>query len=208
MILMKKICLFITFLLCYICFIDNAYASCLREDIDRVKELAKNITPNYEFVGEREFGDVDQTYSLSFDFAGLDDEIYLQEVNHKTSNFYTSGEGAFVESGKYSFDVYYMGCEDVKLRTIDLELKEFNKYSLKKECEGLGDTVDICGEWYQGSITDEYFNSYMKKNYPIKFKFDINFIVKYKWYVISGFGVLAILGIIFMIRGFKRNRLD
>lgn len=208
MILMKKMGIFITFLLCYICFIDNAYASCLREDIARVKELAKNITANYEFVGERDFDDVDQTYSLSFDFAGLDDEIYLQEVNYKTSNFYTSGEGVFVEAGKYSFDVYYMGCEGTKLRNIELELKDFNKYSLKEECNGLQDTVDICGEWYQGSITDEYFDSYMKKNHPKKFKFDIDFIVEHKWYVISGFGIIAILGIVIMMRGIKKNRLD
>ncbi len=208
MILMKKIGLFISFLLCYMCFMDSVYASCTNEDIARVKELAKNITPNYEFVGNKDFDEVTQVYDLSFDFVGLDGEIYLTEVNHKIADFYNSSEGVSVDAGKYKFDVYYLGCEGIKLRTMDIELKEFNHYSSRSECEGLKDTVDICGEWYQGNITDEYFDSFMKKNNPKKFKFDINFIVEYKWYVISGFGVIAILGIVIMIRGIKRNRLD
>lgn len=208
MILMKKMYLFITFLLCYICFMDNAYASCLREDIDRVKELAKNITVDYEFSGDKSLGDIMQTYSLSFDFAGLDDEVYLTEVNHRVGDYFNSQDIYLVEFGKYTFDVYYNGCEGTKIRTIDFELKKFNTYSAREECEGLQNAVDICGEWYQGSITDEYFDSYMKKNHSKKFKFDINFIVEYKWYVIAGFGIIAILGIIVMIRGIKRNRLD
>ena len=205
---MKKIWLFISFLLCYMCFINNAYASCTNEDIARVKELAKNITPNYEFVGNKDFDEVTQVYDLHFDFAGLDGEVYLTEVNHKIADFYSSSEGVSVDADKYTFNVYYLGCEGVKVRTIDIELKEFNPYSTRKECNGLRDSVNICGEWYQGSITDEYFNSYMKKNYPIKFKFDINFIAKYKWYVIAGFCVIAVLGIFVMIRGIRKNRLD
>ena len=85
---------------------DNAYASCTNEDIGRVKELAKNITANYEFVGERDFDDIDQIYSLSFDFAGLDDEVYIKETNHKIGDFFSSEDVTFVDAGIYSFDIY------------------------------------------------------------------------------------------------------
>ena len=194
--------------MCYICSINTVYADCLNEDVGRVTELAKNITVNYAFIGGRDYDDILQIYSLSFDFGELDGEVYVKETHHKISDFFKSNEGLSVEAGKYSFDVYYKGCENTKLRHIDLELPLFNKYSLREECNGLQDKVDICREWYQGSITEDYFDEYMKKNDSSGFVFDINFIYKYKWFVISGFGVLAIIGVIFMIRGFRKNRLD
>ena len=208
MILMKKMYLFITFLLCYICFIDNVYASCTNEDIGRVKELAKNITVDYEFVGIKKYGDASQFYSVSFDFGELENEVFAQDVNDKEMKFDLSNVGAYLYAGKHTFNIYYSKCAKVKLRTIEVDLKKYNEYASRDECKGLQDTVDICGEWYQGNISEDYFVNYMKKNHSKKIKFDINFIVEHKWYVIAGFGVIAIIGIIFMVRGFKKNRLD
>ena len=48
----------------------------------------------------------------------------------------------------------------------------------------------------------------MKKSKKSDFTFNLNVISKYKWYIISGFGVLGIIGVIVMIRGIKKSKLE
>ncbi len=188
--------------------INNVYALCSNEDIGRVKELAKNISVDYEFVGEKDFDFASQTYSLSFDFHELEGEVYVQNSNRKNMIFNSSDEGFLVDAGDYNFDIYYNGCEGVKLRTISVSLKEYNKYASRKECNSLKGKVDVCDEWFQGDVTEDYFMSQIK-NYNNKEGLSFNsFIVRYYFWILGIGVVLIILIIFFVIRSIKKNRLD
>ena len=188
--------------------IDSVYAECTNEDIGKVKELAKNISVDYEFVGDKDFDFVTQTYSLSFNFGELEGEVYAQNSSRKSMNFYSSDEGLLVEAGNYNFDIYYNGCEGVKVHNINVSLKEFNKYSSREECNSLKGKVDVCDEWFQGDITEDYFMSQIKKyndNEGLSFN---SFIVKYYFWIV-GIGILLIILIIFLvIKNIRDNRLD
>ena len=82
-----------------------------------------------EHIKVTDFGDGAQFYDLSFDFGELNGKVYAHEINYRTADFFETNEGLIVESGKYTFDIYYRGCEGVKVNTITVELKKFNEYS-------------------------------------------------------------------------------
>ena len=188
---------------------NSVYAKCTNEDIGRVKELAKNINVNYEFVGNKDFDMVTQTYSLSFNFHELEGEVYAKNTNNRNMIFFNSSNSFLVSAGTYNFDIYYNGCEGVKVGSISVVLKNFNRYSLREECNSLTEKIDVCDEWFQGDITEDYFMSQVKKYNNNKIGYSFNsFIVKYYFWIL-GVGLLLILLIIFLvIRNIRKSRLD
>lgn len=205
---MKKIIILFTMVFIFNINPSLVHAKCTNEDIIKVTELSKNIQANYEFMGQKDFDDVMQLYSLSFDFGELEDEVYIETVNNKKLTFYNSSDGYIVDAGTYGFDVYYNGCEGVRVNHFSLELKKFNRYSSRDECKNLKGKLDVCDEWYQGDISENVFikkvsdyngSSNVLNKYNMK---------KYRYFIIGGIVIVGLLIIVFIISRIKKNRLD
>ncbi len=205
---MRKIIILFSMIILFNINVCNVYAKCINEDIIKVTELSKNIQVNYEFVGEKSYDGINQSYAVSFNFGDLENEVYAKEVNEKNLVFYKSNDGKIIDAGSYNFDIYYNGCEGIKVNTINVDLKKYNKYSLRDECNGLQGKLDVCDEWYQGNVTENIFmnviNDYQSKNFVI----NENTIQKNIYWIIGGLGCFVVLLIIILVIRAKRNRLD
>ncbi len=164
---------------------DNNY-------INNLKELANNISYDYEYIGN---DDNYQLYNLSFD--GVDKELYIRYLG---INFYDDYNFDHIESGVKYFDVYSSECFEEKISTITVELPVFNEYSLTGECKEIGDNLDICNKWYQGDISSELYNMELEKYYDSIDNTNEIIDVFYDNYIfIIGFGTLLIILIIILI---------
>lgn len=191
--------------------------ACDNEDIAKLKELVKNITYHSEYVGARDLRIDLQSYDVSFDFGELDGKIYIADsVRDDSNKVYHSTDKFRVESGSRSFYIYYDSCDGKYLGKIDVQLKKFNEYSLRDECFRYEDTnVDVCDEWYQGSLTNSQFTKAISEYYEEK-KEEVNdtsmsfkdIITTYYYYFIGVCILLIAIIIILVIKHIKDSRLD
>lgn len=188
--------------------ISNVKASeCDRNDVNSLKELAKTVTYNYNYVGEP----VDyQLYNISFD--NIEGNFYIKDKDDNIVN--KNLQVISTESGNRSFRVYSTKC-NVIVRTISVDLPKFNERYLSDECNGLEDVLDVCGEWYQGTLSDDNFINVINKYYednPEESNNLIDNVVSFatKHYYLIGVGtlILIIAIILLIIRHRKRSRLD
>ena len=180
---------------------------CDQEDMARVKELSKNITVDYEYVGDLEFKTGLQQYAVWFDFGDLDGSVVATSV-YKNYTLYYSGERFMLDSGKYTFNIYYTSCANTKVGAVSVNLRKFNEYSLRDECSGLEDELSVCDSWNQDTITESIFMDAIK-TYQNNNNIDVtSFISRYYIYFIIGGILIVCVIILLVIRNIKRNRLD
>ena len=208
MIVLKKI---ITLLLIYFSFFvfSNSVKAeiCDREDIARVKELAKNITVDTQYLGDMENRIWLQSYNVGFNFYDLEGQVAVSFPSKNVTLFRT-GEKLLLFSGTHQVYIIYTKCNNTIVRNIDVNLKRFNVYSLKDECKDLD--IDMCDPWYQEKISDEEFRGAISKHsddISIVSKV-ISFVTKYYIYFIIGGIVIFVFIILLIFINIKKNRLD
>ena len=143
---------------------------CDNEDVARLKELASHVYADYEYIdsdsGDESEGDIKvfDTYSVSV--FGLTQELYVLINNEKY--YFDSVEAGVLDlvfpSGTIDFSVYSTRCDGVEFHNFSVTLPKFNTYSLREECKQLKDLdLEVCDEWYQGSLNDITFNAIVDK---------------------------------------------
>lgn len=193
----------------------NVHADmCDMADVASKKELVKNITYRYEWAGNKMLQTDLQSYRVTFDLVGLDSQIYLSDVaGGNGQKIYNSNEALILQSGSNSVYVYYDNCRDEFLGIINIDLKKFNPYSLRSECLDVSG-LEICDEWYQGTVSEDEFLSLIHKSKAEDEKVDITsmsvseIISTYYFYFIGVCVLLIVIIVILTIRHIKSNRLD
>lgn len=185
---------------------------CDAADVQRLKELSKNIVVDYQYLGDVNYDGNYQLYEVSFNFSGLDGDVYIREVSSE-KRINGENEKVYVDSGTRYFNIYSSHCADIKINSITVELPKFNEYSLTDDCQNQASNLEICDEWYQGKINTSTYNKIIDEYYEeLEEEQNSNDILEllkeYYLFVIIGVIVFIILIILFVIRYRKRNRLD
>ena len=156
----KTIFTTILFLTC----ITNTYAACTQEEINEFKKIEDQYTVKYEFNKDT------KDYTLTFNAPRMDEYSYQLNLDMNKVRFKNSTETSFTFSGilagEYKFEIAGIKgeCEDV-LKTITLNLSEYNKFADDPLCEGIEEFV-LCQPIYEKEIDYETFvsrvNTYKK----------------------------------------------
>lgn len=198
-------------------------ASCTSEEIQELKDLAKDIKITYKHKG-KVITDEGVFYNL-FDIKvkNIDNDMYVSVDNGNM--ILNPVESEIVETfnnGTWNFDVYSNKCEE-KINTIKVYIPRFNVYSLDPLCEGIdGDDFALCGKYYEYDVKYDNFVARVK-HYRATYKIDdskevekeenrvemvfnyiLEFIVKYKLYIIISAVVILITIVITII--IKKNK--
>ena len=206
------------FILCVMIFLINIdivkAASCDDEDMARLKGLAGGVSYNAEYIGDTGEAKTSQDYKVNF--IGLTDEIYVSD-SHYTFQVESDREIIDMVSGSYDYQIYSKNCNDLRLKTITIDLPKFNLFSESFECRlKAHKNLDVCDPWYSGNITDDQFYKIID-NYDKKIKKDdeISLIDKIKEFYWNNtlifWAVIIVISIIFVIVGFinhLKNKLD
>lgn len=187
----------------------NPYAEvCDENEIAMAKALANNVTVDYHYIGNIEDKSFLQYYSITLHTNDLGDNVYASHLSYSNFNLYNNHTTDIV-SGKHTFYLYYSKCSDTKIGKITVDLKRFNEYSLKEECKGLENTLDVCDSWNQSQFTDDYFEKVMNEYHKKDVNVFVEFLQKYYLYI----GIVSVIVIIFIIvlairHHIKTSRLD
>lgn len=154
---MKKVLFILLFIVMFFNInVVDADDICSDEELAREKEIANNISYNYEFIGDKDNTVGYQTYNVSFD--GVTSDVYISDPTYKYK-FYNNGEILKIDSGKWNFIVFSKNCAERILRTIQINLPKFNEYSESVECLNKKiSKIKYCDPWYSGDITSEEFD--------------------------------------------------
>jgi len=166
---MKKVFLSCIFIILFSFNISPVFAEiCDAEYMANLKEQVKNISVDYNYVGDiRGDGDY-QLYEVSF--TGMTKDVYIGPASLE-EYVYQDGEKLYVDSGSRQFNIYSYYCADYKLKTLTVKLPKFNTYSMHDSCYGITNgELDVCDPWYQGTVSSNTFSSkvdsYFEKLYP------------------------------------------
>lgn len=210
---MRKVFLVLVFSLVMIPF-SCVMADCSDEEIKAYKEIVKNITVNIKF--DEESVDLGIYGNNIVTISGLSEGFFGRTDDMSVGFFYEDMESGeitrSVGSQVKSISFYSNQCSDVKLRTVKLELKQYNYFSDYEECEGLKGKLDVCDPYYDKSLD---YDTFMRKVHAYKEEGEIiekdNVIVEWlrDYYYIPVIVVLVVVGgIVMIIRWKKRNELD
>lgn len=199
-------------ILSFFIFNSNVKADlCDNEHIADLKNMANKIEVSYEYVKNDGVGGSDgefsvNTYSILTKLES--DDLYISDGINKY--YYEQSNGGelnfFVNSGKVELTVYSKSCTNYRLRTIYLELPDFNTYSYREECSKLKDyNVKVCEPWYQGVINDNIFynevNKILENNVLEKSVWNkiLNFFNTYYW-AIAGLCIIIVVIVLVVYR--------
>lgn len=222
---MKNFKYTVLFLLMF--FISNiyVYASCANEELLDLKKKANDIKVSYKHLGLVESGDGNSNYnSFSVVIKNIDDDFYLNATRLGGVRLEPNdGEIKLIlETGKWNINIYSDKC-DVLVDNIEFKLPRFNMYSLDPLCKGIdGNDFRLCGKYYEYDVSYEnfvdrvtYYRS-VNKIYSSDKKDDNNdnnlfnnvldFLMRYKLYVIITLSILLVLLFILLIIR-KRRRM-
>lgn len=201
-------------------------ASCTDEEIDILKNKAKDIKITYKHMGIIE--DEDDIYYNNFEVKAknVDDDLFFSLINGTIILEPKDGEVTDVFSnGKWNFEVYSKSCEQ-KIHTIEVFIPKFNKYSLDSLCEGIdGEDFALCGKYYEYEVPYDNFvervNHYrithnVKSDQNVQdkdsddkfislFKDILKFVKEYSLYISISF-VISLIIIVFVIVIVKRRK--
>lgn len=185
---------------------------CDEADITRIKEMSKNITANYQYLGDINADGNYQLYEVNFNFAGLDGDVYIKYL-YDDKKLYNSSDKLYVDSGKRDFIIYSSKCADAKVGYITVNLPKFNIYSLTDGCLSSEGNLEICDKWYQGNLSlskyneiiDEYYDNLDKEFNDNKL---LDFILENYLYIILFFSISILMVIFLIVRKRKRSILD
>ena len=160
-----------TFLLCILSY-KNVYAlnECTSSELQRLRELANNVSFTYEYKKE-EYLEED-TYTVktayySVTAHNLSDELTVRLKNDNslvftkekpTLNNFLNGSLVQIELVAYTKNL----CSGRVIVTKNVELPYWNKYSEREECN-LYPEFKYCSEFGRYNITDEEFLSELEK---------------------------------------------
>jgi len=198
----------------------DVYAICDTADINRLKEIAKNVEITYE---HNVYGSLDGEEGLissvyDFTVSGLTDELYIIDDSGNRYDYSMLVDGVInfrTSSGKRTIYIYSENCLNVQLVTKTFNLPTFNFNSLRDECQKQEfKNLDICVEFLkdeQKEINVETFEEEIvrveKEQQSNVYKI-INFI-KENILIAIGMVVVIILAIVFLfIRHHKRGVLE
>ncbi len=207
---MKKILKFLVLLLLLFPVLVKA-ETCSKTERNRISSLIKNIDIRYKYIN-------DNNYQISI--YNIPKELYVEtpssRIYHNNSTDFSKEIG--YSSGKsYTFEIYSENndnCIDDMHYTKTVYIKKYNKFSEKEICKNDEyKNFEYCNENYQGTITEEKFNSELKK-YEEKLKEeseiqevttdDNKFNMLYIIY--AGAGVLLVTVIVIIIVSIRRKR--
>lgn len=225
---MKRYMYLIIFTVLFLTCNYKVKAECSDAELNRLRAQAAQVKITYEYRSDlSQDGDV-------FDLivTGLTDEIYIHENKSGSlvigMSYVSDGIGRvkayFATSGTYAFLVYSYNpsCMD-KLRTVTVTVPKYNKYADREECNGIDTTKFIlCDKWYQGNITEDYFQArlakYKKGNPTIEDPVDVedkidektflDTIKDYYVYIIAGTILVIGLATYMIITKRKKGALD
>ena len=204
-------------------FIGNKYIvyaeECDKDDIARLKELAKIVDVSYEYLGDVSKGLDDpklDTYKITL--SNFSDELVLyddEDTIEYDSTFVKDGVLSFEftanDKSNFKFYLYSSNCSDYNLRTIDVVLPKYNVYSKSKRCnKNKKYNLDVCKQFYIGTVNDRIFvEAISKYSSSKKSKFDVvDFILNHLYIVIGVTFLLVVAIVLFIIRWRKRSVLE
>ena len=139
--------------------VNTISAACTQEEIDSFKKVEKKYTVKYEF------DKTSKKYTMYFNNPNPDNYVY-QIYSEVTIDCTVLGNGQTkcinFPSGSYDVDIKgnTASCKDV-LKTITINLPEYNKFSDDPLCEGIEEFV-LCSPTYEKEIDYESFVSRVK----------------------------------------------
>ena len=158
----RKKYLILTTMLSLLC-INKTYAACTQQEINDFKKIEDEYKITYKFDKET------KTYTLElqrgnyemYDYRFyVNGELQCSDLNKKTAKCY------YFSPGTYRVDIVgnTKMCTDI-LKTINLKLIKYNKYSEDPLCEGIEEFV-LCQPTYEKEIDYDTFvsrvNTYKK----------------------------------------------
>lgn len=202
----------------FFAFSSNVSAGvCDKEHISQLKELAKRVEINYEYLdysdailnnGEGEY--IINTYLITVNL--ISDELYVMYDN--IEYYYNQDNGGIVtfavNSGRVNLSVHSSACAGYKLRSETINLPKFNTYSYRSECKELEKyNLEVCDPWYQGTITDNIFNDIVQEYFNAEGEengifAEIMSFFKNNYLIFIG-GIVAVLTIIICIRIYRKR---
>ena len=146
--------------LSFLC-LNKVYAECSQSDIDEFKKIEDQYTVTYEL--DKSTG----KYIVSFN-APSNEYVFTMRVTDgvKIARSENNKKYAYigVEPGKYKVDVVKIYNDGAtvecsgKLKTVELELGSYNKYSESPKCENNKEFY-LCQDTYDEEIDEETFES-------------------------------------------------
>lgn len=209
----KTIFATILFLTC----MNNTYAACTQEERNEFKRIENEYTIKYEFNEDT------KDYTLYILNPKKDKYSYFIEIGKETKCTYvdeTTTKCSGVQPNKYNVTVNgATNTCDETLKTINLNLKEYNKYSEDPMCKGIEEFV-LCQPTYDKEIDYDTFvsrvNTYKKskqnkENNKIE-KNDNNQVIVYikenlvQIIIISIFIILVLITTYITIKSIRKSR--
>lgn len=191
----------------------NADDICSDEELAREKEIANNISYNYEFIGNKDVMVSYQTYNVSF--TGITDDVYITD---DSNSFYAQSDSDVIQiqSGKRNIGIISKNCSIGRLRTMQIDLPKFNEYSEEKVCSKEEyKKLDYCNPWYQGDIDDDVFEKTISNR---KLEIDnsnksfftkvYDYFSSHLYYTVGGIIVIIIVLVIIVVRNNRKNILE
>ena len=135
--------------------------SCSKEEKSRINKLINNIDFTYTHTGNNYFtisiyNIPDELYILS----PTGEKMYPSDNNQASVDYYLGGNN-------YTFRLFSINgnkCIDDMNYTKTVYVKKYNVYSKREICKNSKYTdFKYCNEWYQGNITNEKFETELKK---------------------------------------------
>lgn len=200
-------------------------ADCTNEEIKELKKETKQIKIIYEHIDNAttEDGGIDYN-KFSVDVINIPNNYYIMVndgLNYKNEP-QNNKVNMSLSNGSWTIYIYSDKCE-LEIDTIKFKLPRFNTYSLDPLCKGIdGEKFPLCGKYYEYEVSYDSFkqrvenyritNNIKDSNNSNKKKKDnyielvIEYLNKYKLYIISGVGVIILILIIFFATKKRRNR--
>lgn len=201
-------------------------ADCTSEEIKELKKETNQIKIIYEHMGKVTTEDGGTDYNkFSVDIVNIPDNYYIiidDGLNYKEEP-QNNKVNVTLSNGSWTIYIYSNKCES-EIDTIKFKLPRFNIYSLDPLCEGVdGEKFPLCGKYYEYDVGYDNFkqrvehyrttnnikssnNSNDTRNEKNYFEIVINYLNKYKLYIISGVGVIILITVITIIVKKRRNR--
>lgn len=186
-------------------------------DMDRLKQMAEQVDVTTEFDYDLVVYGIYSSSSVTV--SGLNSEIYAVTddgsmiFDESQKNEYSVVKRNVSDRRIKSLEIKSISCPEVKLRTINIDLKKYNRFADYDECSKLKDKLDVCDEFYDGELTESVFlskiNEYKNKTSETvnsSSKVIINFLKKYCLYIILG--VVCFIAAVYGVIRIRNNRLD
>lgn len=182
---------------------------CDSNDINRLKQLSKRITYQYDYIGKVDYKATSQTYEVYFE--NLDNDFFVTiEEKDTVLSFDSDNQKLRIESGKRQFKIYSKKCT-ASLDYITIDLPKYNEYTETVFCnEHRGEA--ICDSWYDGDITEREFQkivkSFEEKENVSDKKTIFDYIKDYLFIIIFGVVIIIILLVLYIKKRLKESILN